>query len=245
MVLWNIQWLFLLQLLIRLHHSLCSICRTAIGEFFRDTGRDALIIYDDLSKQLCLTGKSLFCFVVRRDVRHIRRCFLSALQASWKSSKNHWIRWSGTEDERYSGSHRHMIKGGGSLTAFLLLKLRPAMFQHIFRQMWYQSLTDRYFSSRAFSIPGCVLQSMSVYQYQGWEEMPRLRRWKRCRNTQSWSGTVSWIEAFSKFGSDLDASTLAILNKGAKNVEILKQVSLLRYLLKNRLQLYIAVQWVF
>ena len=31
------------------------------------------------------------------------------------------------------------------------------------------------------------------------------------------------LEAFSKFGSDLDASTLAILNKGAKNVEILKQ----------------------
>jgi F-type H+-transporting ATPase subunit alpha len=49
---------------------------------------------------------------------------------------------------------------------------------------------------------------MSVYQYQGWEvDQAQYRE----------------LEAFSKFGSDLDASTLAILNKGAKNVEILKQ----------------------
>jgi hypothetical protein len=50
-VLWLIPLLLLLMLLIQLNASLCSFCGAAIGEYFRDSGRPALIVYDDLSKQ--------------------------------------------------------------------------------------------------------------------------------------------------------------------------------------------------
>jgi len=56
----------------------------AIGEFFRDSGRDALIIYDDLSKQPYHTGKSRFCSVVHPDVKHIPEMFSTCIPDFWK-----------------------------------------------------------------------------------------------------------------------------------------------------------------
>ena len=53
----------------------------AIGEYFRDTGRPALIIYDDLSKQAVATVKYRFCFVAHRDVKHTLGMFSTYTRA--------------------------------------------------------------------------------------------------------------------------------------------------------------------
>jgi F0F1-type ATP synthase alpha subunit len=63
------------MLLIQLNASLCSFAGAAIGEYFRDSGRPALIVYDDLSKQ-AVAYREVSLFEDHRDVSISWRCFL-------------------------------------------------------------------------------------------------------------------------------------------------------------------------
>ena len=197
----------------------------AIGEFFRDTGRDALIIYDDLSKQAVSYRE--VSLLLRRppgreaypgDVFYLHSRLLE--RAAKIIESDDVARHMNDLPE----SIRHMVKGGGSLTALPIIETQAGdVAAYIPTNVI--SITDGqiFLESSLFNagVRPAINVGISVSRVGG---NAQIRSMKKIAGTLKVDqAQYRELEAFSKFGSDLDAATLAILNKGAKNVEILKQ----------------------
>ncbi len=197
----------------------------AIGEYFRDTGRDALIIYDDLSKQAVSYRE--VSLLLRRppgreaypgDVFYLHSRLLERA-AKIIESDEVAARMNDLPD-----SIRHMVKGGGSLTALPIIETQAGdVAAYIPTNVI--SITDGqiFLESSLFNagIRPAINVGISVSRVGG---NAQIRSMKRVAGTLKVDqAQYRELEAFSKFGSDLDAATLAVLDKGAKNVEILKQ----------------------
>ncbi len=197
----------------------------AIGEFFRDTGRDALIIYDDLSKQAVSYRE--VSLLLRRppgreaypgDVFYLHSRLLeraAKIIESDEVAKNM---------NDLPESIRHMVKGGGSLTALPIIETQAGdVAAYIPTNVI--SITDGqiFLESGLFNsgVRPAINVGISVSRVGGYAQVKAMK--KIAGTLKVDQAQYRELEAFSKFGSDLDASTLAILNKGAKNVEILKQ----------------------
>jgi len=197
----------------------------AIGEFFRDTGRDALIIYDDLSKQAVSYRE--VSLLLRRppgreaypgDVFYLHSRLLERAAKIIESDEV------AKKMNDLPESIRHMVKGGGSLTALPIIETQAGdVAAYIPTNVI--SITDGqiFLESNLFNsgVRPAINVGISVSRVGGNAQIKSMK--KIAGTLKVDQAQYRELEAFSKFGSDLDAATLAVLNKGSKNVEILKQ----------------------
>jgi F-type H+/Na+-transporting ATPase subunit alpha len=197
----------------------------AIGEFFRDTGRDALIIYDDLSKQAVSYRE--VSLLLRRppgreaypgDVFYLHSRLLERAAKIIESDEV------ARKMNDLPESIKHLVKGGGSLTALPIIETQAGDVS-AYIPTNVISITDGqiFLESSLFNsgVRPAINVGISVSRVGGNAQIKSMK--KIAGTLKVDQAQYRELEAFSKFGSDLDASTLAILNKGAKNVEILKQ----------------------
>jgi F-type H+/Na+-transporting ATPase subunit alpha len=197
----------------------------AIGEFFRDTGRDALIIYDDLSKQ-AVSYREVSLLLRRPPGREAYPGDVFYLHSRLLERAAKIIE----SDEVASQMNdlpeviRPMVKGGGSLTALPIIETQAGDVS-AYIPTNVISITDGqiFLESSLFNsgIRPAINVGISVSRVGGNAQIKSMK--KIAGTLKVDQAQYRELEAFSKFGSDLDASTLAILNKGAKNVQILKQ----------------------
>ena len=197
----------------------------AIGEFFRDTGRDALVIYDDLSKQAVSYRE--VSLLLRRppgreaypgDVFYLHSRLLERAAKIIESDEV------ARQMNDIPESIRPLVKGGGSLTALPIIETQAGdVAAYIPTNVI--SITDGqiFLETTLFNsgVRPAINVGISVSRVGGNAQIKSMK--KIAGTLKVDQAQYRELEAFSKFGSDLDASTLAILNKGSKNVEILKQ----------------------
>lgn len=197
----------------------------AIGEFFRDTGRDALIIYDDLSKQAVSYRE--VSLLLRRppgreaypgDVFYLHSRLLERAAKVIESDEV------AKQMNDIPESIRHLVKGGGSLTALPIIETQAGDVS-AYIPTNVISITDGqiFLESALFNsgVRPAINVGISVSRVGGNAQIKAMK--KIAGTLKVDQAQYRELEAFSKFGSDLDAATLAVLNKGARNVEILKQ----------------------
>jgi F-type H+-transporting ATPase subunit alpha len=197
----------------------------AVGEFFRDTGRAALVIYDDLSKQAVAYRE--VSLLLRRppgreaypgDVFYLHSRLLERAAKVISEDKI------AKEMNDLPDSLKGIVKGGGSLTALPIIETQAGDVS-AYIPTNVISITDGqiFLESNLFlsGIRPAINVGISVSRVGGSAQIKSMKKV---------SGTLKLdqaqfreLEAFSKFGSDLDDATKAILDKGARNVEILKQ----------------------
>src|SRR6201989_1140181 len=198
----------------------------AIGEFFRDTGRPALIIYDDLSKQAIAYRE--VSLLLRRppgreaypgDVFYLHSRLLE--RAAKVIAKDDIAQQMNDLPE----SIRHLVKGGGSLTALPIIETQAGDVS-AYIPTNVISITDGqiFLESNLFNagVRPAINVGISVSRVGG---NAQIKSMKKVAGTLKLDQALfREMEAFSKFGGDLDASTKNIIDKGARNVEILKQL---------------------
>jgi len=197
----------------------------AIGEFFRDTGRDALIIYDDLSKQ-AVSYREVSLLLRRPPGREAYPGDIFYLHSRLLERAAKIIE-SDEVAQRMNDlpeSIRHMVKGGGSLTALPIIETQAGDVS-AYIPTNVISITDGqiFLESGLFNagIRPAINVGISVSRVGGNAQIKSMK--KIAGTLKVDQAQYRELEAFAKFGSDLDPATLAILDKGAKNVEILKQ----------------------
>ncbi len=197
----------------------------AIGEFFRDTGRPALIIYDDLSKQAVAYRE--VSLLLRRppgreaypgDVFYLHSRLLE--RAAKVIGNDDVARKMNDLPE----SIRHMVKGGGSLTALPIIETQAGDVS-AYIPTNVISITDGqiFLESNLFNsgIRPAINVGISVSRVGGNAQTKSMK--KVAGTLKLDQALYREMEAFSKFGGDLDAATKIILDKGSRNVEVLKQ----------------------
>jgi F-type H+-transporting ATPase subunit alpha len=197
----------------------------AIGEFLRDTGNAALIIYDDLSKQAVAYRE--VSLLLRRppgreaypgDVFYLHSRLLE--RAAKVIAKDEVA----AKMNDLPDSIKHLVKGGGSLTALPIIETQAGDVS-AYIPTNVISITDGqiFLESNLFNagIRPAINVGISVSRVGGNAQIKSMKKV---------SGTLKLdqalyreLEAFSKFGGDLDAATKSVIDKGARNVEILKQ----------------------
>jgi F-type H+-transporting ATPase subunit alpha len=217
----------------------------AIGEFFRDTGRPALIVYDDLSKQAVAYRE--VSLLLRRppgreaypgDVFYLHS---RLLERAAKVISNDAV---ASKMNDLPESIRHMVKGGGSLTALPIIETQAGDVS-AYIPTNVISITDGqiFLESNLFNagIRPAINVGISVSRVGGNAQIKSMKKV---------SGTLKLdqaqyreMEAFSKFGGDLDAATKIILDKGARNVEVLKQAQYSPYSVEKQVAIiYLGTQ---
>ncbi|MGC9342713.1 MAG: F0F1 ATP synthase subunit alpha [Bacteroidales bacterium] len=196
-----------------------------IGEFFRDTGRHALIIYDDLSKQAVSYRE--VSLLLRRppgreaypgDVFYLHSRLLERAAKIIESDKI------AAKMNDLPDVLKPMVKGGGSLTALPIIETQAGDVS-AYIPTNVISITDGqiFLETNLFNsgVRPAINVGISVSRVGGNAQIKSMK--KIAGTLKIDQAQYRELEAFAKFGSDLDAATLAVLNKGAKNVEILKQ----------------------
>ena len=197
----------------------------AIGEYFRDTGRPALIVFDDLSKQAVAYRE--VSLLLRRppgreaypgDVFYLHS---RLLERAAKVINDDAI---AAQMNDLPESLKGMVKGGGSLTALPIIETQAGDVS-AYIPTNVISITDGqiFLAGDLFNsgVRPAINVGISVSRVGGSAQIKSMKKI---------SGTLKLdqaqyreLEAFAKFGSDLDAATTAVIEKGKRNVEILKQ----------------------
>ena len=197
----------------------------AIGEYFRDTGRPALIVFDDLSKQ-AVAYREVSLLLRRPPGREAYPgdvFFLHSrlLERAAKVINDDKI---ASEMNDLPESLRPIVKGGGSLTALPIIETQAGD-------------VSAYIPTNVISITdGQILLDGDLFNsgvrpaINVGISVSRVGGNAQIKSMKKVSGTLKLdqaayreLEAFAKFGSDLDAATLNVIEKGKRNVEILKQ----------------------
>ncbi len=196
-----------------------------IGEFFRDTGRHALIIYDDLSKQ-AVSYREVSLLLRRPPGREaypgdVFYLHSRLLERAAKIINNDDI---AAQMNDLPDVLKPMVKGGGSLTALPIIETQAGDVS-AYIPTNVISITDGqiFLESNLFNagVRPAINVGISVSRVGGNAQVKSMR--KIAGTLKLDQAQYRELEAFAKFGSDLDAATLAVLDKGSKNVEILKQ----------------------
>ncbi len=197
----------------------------AIGEFFRDTGRPALVVYDDLSKQAVAYRE--VSLLLRRppgreaypgDVFYLHSRLLERAARITTSDEI------AAQMNDLPESIRHLVKGGGSLTALPIIETQAGDVS-AYIPTNVISITDGqiFLETNLFNagVRPAINVGISVSRVGGNAQIKSMKKV---------SGTLKLdqaqfreLEAFSKFGSDLDATTQRVIDRGRRNQEILKQ----------------------
>ncbi|HOZ96096.1 MAG TPA: F0F1 ATP synthase subunit alpha [Niabella sp.] len=197
----------------------------AIGEFFRDTGRPALIIYDDLSKQAVAYRE--VSLLLRRppgreaypgDVFYLHSRLLE--RAAKVISNDEIVKNMNDLPE----SIKHLVKGGGSLTALPIIETQAGDVSAYIPTNVISITDGQIFLESSLFLSGirpAINVGISVSRVGG---NAQIKSMKKVAGTLKLDQALyRELEAFSKFGGDLDAATKNVIDKGARNVEILKQ----------------------
>jgi F-type H+-transporting ATPase subunit alpha len=197
----------------------------AIGEYFRDTGRPALIIYDDLSKQAVAYRE--VSLLLRRppgreaypgDVFYLHS---RLLERAAKVIADDEI---AKEMNDLPESLKDRVKGGGSLTALPIIETQAGDVS-AYIPTNVISITDGqiFLESDLFNsgVRPAINVGISVSRVGGSAQIKSMK--KVAGTLKLDQAQFRELEAFAKFGSDLDAATLNVIEKGRRNVEILKQ----------------------
>ncbi len=197
----------------------------AVGEYFRDTGRPALIVFDDLSKQAVAYRE--VSLLLRRppgreaypgDVFYLHSRLLeraAKINASDEIAK---------DMNDLPESLKGIVKGGGSLTALPIIETQAGDVS-AYIPTNVISITDGqiFLESNLFNagVRPAINVGISVSRVGGSAQIKSMK--KVAGTLKLDQAQFRELEAFAKFGSDLDAATKAVIDKGARNVEILKQ----------------------
>lgn len=197
----------------------------AIGEFFRDTGRPALVIYDDLSKQAVAYRE--VSLLLRRppgreaypgDVFYLHS---RLLERAAKIINNDEI---ASKMNDLPPSLKNKVKGGGSLTALPVIETQ-ANDVSAYIPTNVISITDGqiFLETNLFNsgIRPAINVGISVSRVGGAAQIKSMK--KVAGTLKLDQAQFRELEAFSKFGSDLDASTKLTIERGRRNTEVLKQ----------------------
>ena len=205
----------------------------AIGEFFRDQGKHALIIYDDLSKQAIAYRE--VSLLLRRppgreaypgDVFYLHS---RLLERAAKIIENDDVarNMNDLPDSIKNAKDENgepFVKGGGSLTALPLIETQAGDVS-AYIPTNVISITDGqiFLESNLFNsgIRPAINIGISVSRVGGSAQKKSMK--KVAGSLKLDMAQYRELEAFAKFGSDLDASTMRIIENGRRNVEILKQ----------------------
>ncbi len=197
----------------------------SIGEYFRDTGRPALIIYDDLSKQ-AVSYREVSLLLRRPPGREAYPGDVFYLHSRLLERAAKIIQ----SDEIAKNMNdlpeqlKPMVKGGGSLTALPIIETQAGDVS-AYIPTNVISITDGqiFLESNLFNagVRPAINVGISVSRVGGNAQIKSMK--KIAGTLKLDQAQFRELEAFSKFGSDLDAATMAVLDKGRKNVEILKQ----------------------
>lgn len=197
----------------------------AIGEYFRDTGRPALIVFDDLSKQAVAYRE--VSLLLRRppgreaypgDVFFLHSRLLERASKVINDDKI------ASEMNDLPDVLKPMVKGGGSLTALPIIETQAGDVS-AYIPTNVISITDGqiFLDGDLFNsgVRPAINVGISVSRVGGNAQIKSMKKV---------SGTLKLdqaafreLEAFAKFGSDLDTATKNVIEKGKRNVEILKQ----------------------
>ena len=197
----------------------------AVGEFFRDTGRPALIVFDDLSKQAVAYRE--VSLLLRRppgreaypgDVFYLHSRLLERAAKVINDDKI------AAQMNDLPETLKDKVKGGGSLTALPSIETQAGDVSAYIPTNVISITDGQIFLESDLFLSGvrpAINVGISVSRVGGNAQIKSMKKV---------SGTLKLdqaayreLEAFAKFGSDLDAATMGVLNKGARNVEILKQ----------------------
>ena len=197
----------------------------AIGEYFRDTGRPALIIYDDLSKQAVAYRE--VSLLLRRppgreaypgDVFYLHS---RLLERAAKIIDDDTI---AAQMNDVPDSIKGKVKGGGSLTALPIIETQAGDVS-AYIPTNVISITDGqiFLESDLFNsgVRPAINVGISVSRVGGNAQIKSMK--KVAGTLKLDQAQYRELEAFAKFGSDLDAATMNVIEKGKRNVEILKQ----------------------
>lgn len=197
----------------------------AIGEFFRDTGRPALVIYDDLSKQAVAYRE--VSLLLRRppgreaypgDVFYLHS---RLLERAAKIINNDEIAKSMND---LPPSLKNLVKGGGSLTALPIIETQAGDVS-AYIPTNVISITDGqiFLETNLFNsgIRPAINVGISVSRVGGSAQIKSMK--KVAGTLKLDQAQFRELEAFAKFGSDLDAATKLTIERGRRNQEILKQ----------------------
>ena len=197
----------------------------AIGEYFRDTGRPALIIYDDLSKQ-AVAYREVSLLLRRPPGREAYPGDVFYLHSRLLERAAKII----NDDEIAKGMNdlpdtlKDKIKGGGSLTALPIIETQAGDVS-AYIPTNVISITDGqiFLESDLFNsgVRPAINVGISVSRVGGSAQIKSMK--KVAGTLKLDQAQFRELEAFAKFGSDLDAATLNVIEKGRRNVEILKQ----------------------
>ena len=197
----------------------------SIGEYFRDTGRHALIIYDDLSKQAVSYRE--VSLLLRRppgreaypgDVFYLHSRLLERAAKIIESDKV------ASNMNDLPDCLKDKVKGGGSLTALPIIETQSGDVS-AYIPTNVISITDGqiFLEPHLFNsgIRPAINVGISVSRVGGSAQVKAMK--KVAGTLKIDQAQFRELEAFAKFGSDLDNATMRILDKGRKNVELLKQ----------------------
>jgi len=197
----------------------------AIGEYFRDTGRPALVVYDDLSKQAVAYRE--VSLLLRRppgreaypgDVFYLHSRLLE--RAAKVIAEDSIAAQMNDLPESLKGK----VKGGGSLTALPIIETQAGDVS-AYIPTNVISITDGqiFLESNLFlsGVRPAINVGISVSRVGGSAQIKSMK--KVAGTLKLDQAQFRELEAFAKFGSDLDDATKAVLGKGERNVEILKQ----------------------
>ena len=198
---------------------------TAIGEYFRDTGRPALIVFDDLSKQAVAYRE--VSLLLRRppgreaypgDVFYLHS---RLLERAAKVINDDAI---AAQMNDLPKSLKDKVKGGGSLTALPIIETQAGDVSAYIPTNVISITDGQIFLESALFLSGvrpAINVGISVSRVGGNAQIKSMK--KIAGTFKLDQAQYRELEAFAKFGSDLDAVTTTIIEKGKRNVEILKQ----------------------
>src|SRR5210317_2266621 len=214
----------------------------AIGEYFRDTGRPALIIFDDLSKQAVAYRE--VSLLLRRppgreaypgDVFYLHS---RLLERSAKIINNDDIAKNMND---LPDVLKPMVKGGGSLTALPIIETQAGDVS-AYIPTNVISITDGqiFLDGDLFNsgVRPAINVGISVSRVGGNAQIKSMK--KVAGTLKLDQAQFRELEAFAKFGSDLDAATLNVIEKGKRNVEILKQAQADPYTVEEQVAIIYA-----
>ncbi len=197
----------------------------AIGEYFRDTGRPALIVYDDLSKQAVAYRE--VSLLLRRppgreaypgDVFYLHSRLLE------RAAKVNATQSVAEKMNDLPASLQGKVKGGGSLTALPIIETQAGDVS-AYIPTNVISITDGqiFLESNLFNagIRPAINVGISVSRVGGSAQIKSMK--KVAGTLKLDQAQYRELEAFAKFGSDLDEATKFVIEKGKRNLEILKQ----------------------
>lgn len=197
----------------------------AIGEYFRDTGRDALIVYDDLSKQ-AVAYREISLILKRPSGREaypgdIFYLHSRLLERAAKIIDNQEVASSMNDLPEVL---KPIVKGGGSLTALPIIETQAGDVS-AYIPTNVISITDGqiFLESSLFNqgIRPAINVGISVSRVGGNAQVKAMK--KVAGTLKIAQAQFRELEAFTKFGGDIDPVTARVIDTGRKNQQLLIQ----------------------